>query len=99
MPRESQKGQKPEPGPLPGTQPIASPSVEDHIRPSDMRHVAMAIKSSACRTVMDVLPHPPSSELTEWSCNGQRPIGDHGYPCKTLQFSLVREIRLNRPSE
>ena len=47
IPVDSQNGQNPEPGPFSGTQPIANPSVADHINPSDTIIVAIAITNSA----------------------------------------------------
>ena len=48
---QAQKGQKPEPGPLSGIQPMASSELF-HISASDITIVAIAIQNSAVRTVI-----------------------------------------------
>ena len=57
MPSDSQNGHAPEPGPRPGTQPMASSALLT-MKPSDRSARAIAIMSSAVRTVIRDRPRP-----------------------------------------
>ena len=61
MPKDSQKGHAPEPGPRPSIQPMLSSALLA-IRPMEHRMVTTAIASSAVRTVI-ATPAPERSAL------------------------------------